>query len=111
MIQNNGQRGHGRDVLHARRNHVITDIMIPRRIGRALGEIFICLLLKNTALLPGSVENTRFRWCSFRHHYRQFNQGHPFTTFSPGMGKQSPIFLGSPLGHTLSIPARTSNNN
>ena len=29
----------------------------------------------------------------------------------PGMGyEQSPIFLGSALGHTLSIQARTSNN-
>ena len=75
MIQNKGHRGHRREVL---------------------GEIFIFLLLKNTVLLPVSVECTRFRWCSSRHLYGQFNQGHP-----PGMGyDQSPIFLGNLLSLT-----------
>ena len=80
MIQNKGPRGHRREVLHVRRNHGIAAIVILRRIGRTLDEIFIFLLLKNTALLPVSGECTRFRWCSFLHLYGQFNQGHPFIT-------------------------------
>ena len=54
MIQNKGPRGHRREVLHVRRNHGITAIV--ERIGRPLGVIFIIFLLKNTALLPVSVE-------------------------------------------------------
>ena len=80
MIQNKEHQGHRREVLHVRRNHGITTIVILRRIGRPLGEIFIFLLVKNTALLPVNVECTRFRWCSFRHLYGQSNQGHHFTT-------------------------------
>ena len=107
MIQNKWQREHRRDVLHVRRNHGITAIGILRRIGMPLGEIFIFLLLKNTALLPISVEWTRFRWCSFRHIYGQFNQSHPFTTFRYGIRPKSrcpwlcsqshPVYLGADI--------------
>ena len=86
-IQNKGLRGHRREVLHVGRNHGITAIL--GRISRPMGEIFIVLLLKNTALLPVSLECTRFRWCSFRHLYGQLNQGHPFTTFRYGIRPKS----------------------
>ena len=73
------------ELLHVRRNHGTTAIVILRRIGRPLGEIFLLLKNRPTALLSVSVECTRFRWCSFRHLYGQFNQGHPFTTFRYGI--------------------------
>ena len=89
MIQNKGHRGHRREVLNVRRNHDITAIVMLMTIGTPLGEIFVFLLLKNTALLPVSVECIRFRWCSFRHLHGQFNQGHPFTTVRYGIRPKS----------------------
>ena len=108
MIQNKGSRGHRREVLHVRRNHDITAIMILRRIGRPLGEIFIVLLLKNTALLPVSVECNVFAGVVFD----IFMDSSIKVILLPPSGvgyDQRPIFLSSALGHTLSIQARTSN--
>ena len=111
MIQNKRSRGHRREVLHVRRNHGITAIVILRRIGRPLGEIFIFLLLKNTALLPVSVECTRFRWCSFQHLSIDISSIKVILLPPSGMGyDQSHIILGSALCYTPSIQARKSNN-
>ena len=43
MIQNKGRRGHRSEVLHVRHNQGILAIVILKRIGRPLGEIFIFL--------------------------------------------------------------------
>ena len=59
MIQNKGPRGHRREILHVRRNHGITAIVILKRIGRPLDGIFIFLLLKKTALL---VQSSTYLW-------------------------------------------------
>ena len=53
------------------------------RISRPVGGI--CIWVSAWKIqhfwIPVSLECTRSRWCSFRHIYGQFNQGHPFTTF------------------------------